>query len=53
MDFGNFKNNADFVQRHFNSKIEDRIGVFPAGLSQAVKEADDREQYSLRYCLRI
>ena len=35
------------------SKLEDRIGVLSAGLSQAVKQADDSEQYSRRYCLRI
>ena len=35
------------------SKLEDRIGVLSAGLSQAVKQADDSEQYSRGYCLRI
>ena len=35
------------------SKLEDRIGILSAGLSQALKQADDNEQYSRRYCLRI
>ena len=34
-------------------KLEDRIGILSAGLSQALKQADDNEQYSRRYCLRI
>ena len=35
------------------SKLEDRIGILSAGLSQALKQAENNEQYSRRYCLRI
>ena len=35
------------------SQLDDRIGVLSAGLSQALKQADDNEQYSRRYCLTI
>lgn len=34
-------------------QLEDRVGVLSAGLSQALKQADDNEQYSRRSCLRI
>ena len=35
------------------SQLEDRVQVLTAGISQALKGADDNEQYSRRYCLRI
>ena len=35
------------------SQLEDRVGVLSAGLSQALEQADDNEQYSRRYCLKI
>ena len=34
-------------------QLEDKVGILTAGLSHAVKQADNNEQYSRRYCLRI